>query len=210
MLSAPTVPDIPGSSRTAQRALHLTTSSRRQGTSTSTHTARPSHAQILGYARCACRMYAISGTPPPPPPQVSPETHLTLHMKICGLPVPGPRDVSHFIGKYYVLATAYCSTFPDALLVMFIILLSTLRAPSSSCAHSHRNHYGIPSPSPSPSPPIPVVIARKSWVSNVCMPDASARSAHELRVFAVVVLRTLALHPRRRSSVIKLQTPRLG
>lgn len=155
MLSAPTVPDIPGSSRTAQRALHLTTSILQTPGHVHAHsTARPSHAQILGYARCACRMYAISGTPPPPPPppQVSPETHLTLHMKICGLPVPGPRDVSHFIGKYYVLAPSYCSTFPDALLVMFIILLSTLRLVHR--ARPAPTHIATTTESPLPLPPL--------------------------------------------------------
>lgn len=100
MLSAPTVPDIPGSSKTAQRALHLATSSRRQGTSTSTDTAPHDHhmrrSSVMLDVHVGGRMYAISGTPPPPPPQVSPETHLTLHMKICGPPVPGPRDGQSF------------------------------------------------------------------------------------------------------------------
>lgn len=206
MLSAPTVPDIPGSSRTAQRALHLTTSILQTPGHVHAHSAaRPSHAQILGYARCACRMYAISGTPPPPPPpQVSPETHLTLHMKICGPPVPGPRDGQSF---YWEVLLA---TVPPSL-TRFWSCSSSCFPPSVSCTELVlRPLTSQPLRNPLPSPPIPVVIARKSWVSNVCMPDASARSAHELRVFAVVVLRTLALHQRRRSSVIKLQTPRLG
>lgn len=129
MLSAPTVPDIPGSSRTAQRALHLTTSILQTPGHVHAHSAaRPSHAQILGYARCACRMYAISGTPPPPPPppQVSPETHLTLHMKICGPPVPGPRDGQSF---YWEVLLA---TVPPSL-TRFWSCSSSCFPPSVSC-----------------------------------------------------------------------------